>query len=60
MFAPPSPKTKPKLEKARQYEARLNVEGLIKEAVDGIVIEEITANYTTPVETTSQEIDELF
>ncbi len=60
VFAPPSPKTKPKLEKARQYEARLNVEGLIKEAVDGTVIEEITANYTTPVETTSQEIDELF
>ena len=23
VFAPPSPKTKPKLEKARQYEARL-------------------------------------
>ena len=60
VFAPPSPKTKPKLEKVRQYEARLNVEGLIKEAVDGTVIEEITANYTTPVETTSQEIDDLF
>ena len=29
--------------------------GLIKEAVEGTVIEEITANYTTPVETTSQE-----
>ena len=58
--APPSPKTKPKLEKARQYEARLDVEGLIKEAVEGTVIEEITANYTTPVETVSQEIDDLF
>ena len=57
VFAPPSPKTKPKLEKARQYEARLDVEGLIKEAVEGTVIEEITANYTTPVETASQEID---
>ena len=34
VFAPPSPKTKPKLEKARQYEARLDVEGLIKEAVE--------------------------
>ena len=60
VFAPPSPKTKPKLEKARQYEARLDVEGLIKEAVEGTVIEEITANYTSPVETTSQEIDDLF
>ena len=60
VFAPPSPKTKPKLEKARQYEARLDIEGLIKEAVEGTVIEEITANYTTSVETTSQEIDDLF
>ena len=60
VFAPPSPKTKPKLEKARQYEARLDVEGLIKEAVEGTVIEEITANYTTPVDTASQEIDDLF
>jgi len=60
VFAPPSPKTKPKLEKARQYEARLDVEGLIKEAVEGTVIEEITANYTTAVQTAQQEIDDLF
>lgn len=60
VFAPPSPKTKPKLEKARKYEARLNVEELIKEAVEGTVIEEITANYTTAVETAQQEIDDLF
>lgn len=60
VFAPPSPKTKPKLEKARKYEARLDVEGLIKEAVEGTVIEEITANYTTAVETAQQEIDDLF
>ena len=60
VFAPPSPKTKPKLEKARQYEARLDVEGLIREAVEGTAIEEITANYTTAVETAQQEIDDLF
>lgn len=60
VFAPPSPKTKPKLEKARKYEARLDIEGLIKEAVEGTVIEEITANYTTAVETAQQEIDDLF
>ena len=60
VFAPPSPKTKPKLKKARQYEQRLDVEGLIKEAVEQTAVEEITANYTTPVETTSQEIDDLF
>ena len=59
VFAPPSPKTIPKLEKARKYEARLDVEGLIKEAVEGTVIEEITANYTTAVETAQQEIDDL-
>ena len=60
VFAPPSPKTKPKLEKARQYEARLDVEGLIREAVEGTVIEEITANYSIAVETAQQEIDDLF
>lgn len=60
VFAPPSPKTKPKLQKARQYEARLDFEDLIKEAVEGTVIEEITANYTTAVETAQQEIDDLF
>ena len=56
VIAPPSPK----LEKARQYEARLDVEGLIRESVEGTVIEEITANYTTAVETAQQEIDDLF
>lgn len=38
IFAPPRPKTKPKLDKAREYEARLDVEGLIQRAMDGIEV----------------------
>lgn len=44
IFAPPRPKTKPKLEKAREYEARLDVEGLIQRALDGIKITPIYPN----------------
>ncbi|MGY3724486.1 thiamine biosynthesis protein ThiI [Granulicatella balaenopterae] len=44
VFAPPSPKTRPKLEKAREYEARLDVEGLIEHCLAGITVEEITAS----------------
>ena len=33
IFAPPQPKTKPKLEKCIQYEQRLDVEGLIERAL---------------------------
>ncbi|KRL80516.1 tRNA uracil 4-sulfurtransferase ThiI [Ligilactobacillus equi] len=41
IFAPPSPKTKPRLDKAREYEARLDVDGLMQRALDGIEISEI-------------------
>ncbi|WP_311407561.1 tRNA uracil 4-sulfurtransferase ThiI [Liquorilactobacillus uvarum] len=41
IFAPPSPKTKPRLNKARDYEARLDIDGLIERAVTGIKISEI-------------------
>lgn len=41
IFAPPQPKTKPKLEKAREYENRLNVAELIERAIEGIEITEI-------------------
>ncbi|MBD5431529.1 tRNA uracil 4-sulfurtransferase ThiI [Lactobacillus agrestimuris] len=44
IFAPPRPKTKPKLDKAREYEARLDVDGLIQRALDGIEITPIHAN----------------
>ena len=44
IFAPPRPKTKPKVEKARKYEKRLDVEGLIQRAMDGIKVTPIYPN----------------
>lgn len=42
IFAPDRPKTNPKLKNAEQYEARLDVEGLVERAVSGILVTEIT------------------
>ncbi|MDA9471806.1 tRNA uracil 4-sulfurtransferase ThiI [Enterococcus sp. 5H] len=42
IFAPPQPKTRPKLDKAQAYEARLDVEGLIERAMAGLKVSEIT------------------
>ena len=42
VFAPPSPKTNPKLENCLQYEARLDVEGMVERAVAGIMLTTIT------------------
>lgn len=44
IFAPPRPKTKPKLAKARAYENRLDAEGLIKKALAGIQVKPIYPN----------------
>ena len=44
IFAPPRPKTKPRLDKAREYEARLDVDGLIQRALDGIEVMPIYPN----------------
>lgn len=44
IFAPPQPKTRPKLEKAQAYEARLDLEGLMERALAGIKVSEITAD----------------
>lgn len=44
IFAPPQPKTRPKLEKAQAYEARLDLEGLMARALAGIKVSEITAD----------------
>ncbi|KRL95592.1 tRNA uracil 4-sulfurtransferase ThiI [Levilactobacillus hammesii] len=41
IFTPPAPKTHPDLEKSRKYEGYIDVEGLMKEALDGIVISDI-------------------
>lgn len=43
IFAPPSPKTKPNLERTRNYEARLDIEGLMQRALAGVEISEIKA-----------------
>lgn len=46
IFAPPSPKTKPKIDKARAYEAKLDVDGLIERALAGVEITEIKIGNT--------------
>ncbi|MCI1632912.1 MAG: tRNA 4-thiouridine(8) synthase ThiI [Liquorilactobacillus nagelii] len=44
IFAPPAPKTKPRLDRAREYESRLDVSGLMERALAGIKITEIKAD----------------
>lgn len=46
IFAPPRPKTKPKLKDARKFEDRLDVESLIQRALDGIEVTTIRPNET--------------
>ncbi|MGX6962879.1 tRNA uracil 4-sulfurtransferase ThiI [Vagococcus xieshaowenii] len=41
IFAPPAPKTKPRLDKVEEYEKRLDVDGLVQRAFDAIVIQGI-------------------
>lgn len=41
IFTPPRPKTKPDAERVIEYEKALDVDGLIKRAMDGLVIETI-------------------
>ncbi len=59
IFAPPEPKTKPKLEKVIHYEERLDIEGLIERAMEALVVEEIKSsdNFLNEV---SEEMDNLF
>ncbi|MCD5547626.1 tRNA 4-thiouridine(8) synthase ThiI [Lactobacillus delbrueckii subsp. lactis] len=38
IFAPPRPKTKPKIDKSREYESRLDVDGLIERALAGVKV----------------------
>lgn len=42
IFAPPQPKTRPKLDKAQAYEARLDIEGLMERSMAGLKVSEIT------------------
>lgn len=41
IFAPPQPKTRPRVDKAREYESRLDIDTLIQKAINNIVITEI-------------------
>uniref|UniRef100_UPI00352A868A tRNA uracil 4-sulfurtransferase ThiI n=1 Tax=Aerococcus urinaeequi TaxID=51665 RepID=UPI00352A868A len=41
VFAPPSPKTKPKLDDIAYYEVKLDIEGLVQRAVEGAMGEKI-------------------
>nr|WP_245329701.1 tRNA uracil 4-sulfurtransferase ThiI [Enterococcus alcedinis] len=44
IFAPPQPKTRPRLDKVQQYEERLDLEGMIERAMAGLKISEISAS----------------
>ena len=54
IFAPDRPKTNPKIKNVEQYEARLDVDGLVERAVSGIIVTEIT-----PEEEAGDELDSL-
>lgn len=54
IFAPDRPKTNPKIKNVEQYEARMDVEGLVDRAVAGIIVTEIT-----PKEEAKDEVDSL-
>lgn len=41
IFAPPQPKTRPKLDKVVEFEKRLDIEGMIQRSLAGLKIEEI-------------------
>ncbi|MGT2656947.1 tRNA uracil 4-sulfurtransferase ThiI [Streptococcus varani] len=54
IFAPDRPKTNPKIKNVEQYEARLDVEGLVERAVAGIMLTTIT-----PKEEVLDQVDSL-
>ncbi|MFT8388303.1 MAG: tRNA 4-thiouridine(8) synthase ThiI, partial [Lentilactobacillus hilgardii] len=41
IFTPPAPKTKPNLQRSREFENYIDVEGLMRKAVDNIQITDI-------------------
>lgn len=53
IFAPPQPKTRPKLEKVHLYEQRLDIEGMMQRALANLKISTITA------QSLSQNIEEF-
>lgn len=59
IFAPPEPKTKPKVDKVIQYEERLDIEGLVERALESIIIEEIKSGDNF-LQSSTKEMDDLF
>ncbi|MEG2707944.1 MAG: tRNA uracil 4-sulfurtransferase ThiI [Vagococcus sp.] len=59
IFAPPEPKTRPKLEKVEYYEKRLDVDGMIERAMAGLVIEEVKSSDSF-LNKTTEDMDDLF
>lgn len=53
IFAPPQPKTRPRLEKVHQYEERLDIDGMIERALAGLKIE------TIHTETAKEQVEEF-
>lgn len=53
IFAPPQPKTRPRLEKVHQYEERLDINGMIERALAGLKIE------TIHTETAKEQVEEF-
>lgn len=45
IFAPPQPKTRPRLEKVHHYEERLDIEGMMERALAGLKMVEITPEF---------------
>ena len=43
VFTPPSPKTKPRIDRAQKYEQVLDIDGLMQRSLDGIKITKIHA-----------------
>ena len=50
IFAPPQPKTRPKLDKVLELEERFDIEGLMSRCLAGLKIEEITPSQSEKVE----------
>jgi thiamine biosynthesis protein ThiI len=57
IFAPPQPKTNPKLENAEKFEARLAIDELVQRAVDGIKVSQISGDtHVDPLEAAIQDL----
>lgn len=59
IFAPPRPKTKPKIDKAREYESRLDVDGLIERALAGVKVTPIYPGQSFLDDLAEEDVDLL-